>query len=261
MTADLSLHLVTDHRVPFWLLRDIVDAAVIAGVSVVQLRDKEASGGELLSRALDLADVVAGRCTFVVDDRLDVVLAARDRVTGPARVDGIHLGQSDLPVDAARALLGPDALVGWTANTLEHLSAAAALPVGTIDYLGVGVIRATTTKPDHPQPLGVDGFGGLAASTALPCVAIGGIGVHDVAALRAAGAAGVAVVSAVSGADDPGAVVRELRAAWASGATHAPTGGRGAPGTTDSASPAPRRTTDAGPARAATPAPREGGRP
>ena len=166
MTADLSLHLVTDHRVPFWLLRDIVDAAVIAGVSVVQLRDKEASGGELLSRALDLADVVAGRCTFVVDDRLDVVLAARDRVTGPARVDGIHLGQSDLPVDAARALLGPDALVGWTANTPEHLSAAAALPVGTIDYLGVGVIRATTTKPDHPQPLGVDGFGGLAASTA-----------------------------------------------------------------------------------------------
>lgn len=233
MTADLSLHLVTDHRVPFRQLRDIVDAAVTAGVSVVQLRDKEASGGELLSRTLDLADVIAGRCTFVVDDRLDVVLAARDRVTGPARVDGIHLGQSDLPVDAARTLLGADALVGWTANTPAHLAAAAALPAGTIDYLGVGVIRATATKPDHPQPLGVDGFGGLAASTALPCVAIGGIGVDDIAALRAAGAAGVAVVSAVSGADDPGAVVRDLRAAWAGGATPAPSDTR-APAATPS---------------------------
>lgn len=209
--TDLALHLVTDHRVPFDRLRAIVDEAVAAGVTVVQLRDKVATGAELFARTLDLADVVAGRCTFVVDDRLDIVLAARDR---GARVDGIHLGQSDLPVAAARALLGPDAVVGWTANTPTHLSAAAALPDGTLDYLGVGVIRATATKPDHPQPLGIDGFGELAASTALPCVAIGGIDVDDVAALRAAGAAGVAVVSAVCAADDPGSVVRDLRAAW-----------------------------------------------
>ncbi|MEV7872998.1 thiamine phosphate synthase [Microbacterium sp. NPDC089188] len=215
MTRDLSLHLVTDHRVPFARLRGIVDAAVTAGVTVVQLRDKIATGGELFARALDLADVVAGRCAFVVDDRLDVVLAARDR---GARVDGIHLGQSDLPVDAARALLGPDALIGWTANTPAHLAAAAALPADTVDYLGVGVIRATATKPDHPRPLGVDGFAALAASTPVPCVAIGGIGVDDVAALRGAGAAGVAVVSAVSGADDPGAVVRDLRDEWEAGA-------------------------------------------
>ncbi|WP_314456519.1 thiamine phosphate synthase [uncultured Microbacterium sp.] len=209
--TDLSLHLVTDHRVPFDRLRDIVDQAAAAGVTVVQLRDKVAGGAELFTRTLDLADVIAGRCAFLVDDRLDVVLAARDR---GARVDGIHLGQSDLPVDAARALLGTDALVGWTANTPAHFAAAAALPEGTVDYLGVGVIRATATKPDHPQPLGIHGFGELAASTALPCVAIGGIDVDDVTALRAAGAAGVAVVSAVCAADDPGAVVRALTAAW-----------------------------------------------
>ncbi|WP_285138424.1 thiamine phosphate synthase [Microbacterium sp. lyk4-40-TSB-66] len=213
--TDLSLHLVTDHRVPFDRLRDIVDQAVAAGVTVVQLRDKIATGAELFARTLDLADVVAGRCAFVVDDRLDVVLAARDR---GARVDGIHLGQSDLPVDAARALLGADALVGWTANTPSHLAAAAALPKGTVDYLGVGVIRATATKPDHPQPLGVAGFAELAASTDLPCVAIGGIDVDDVTALRAAGAAGVAVVSAVCAADDPGAAVGALTAAWGAGA-------------------------------------------
>ncbi|MDQ1124272.1 thiamine phosphate synthase [Microbacterium trichothecenolyticum] len=209
--SDFSLHLVTDHRVPFTRLRDIVDEAVTAGVSVVQLRDKLATGAELFARTLDLADVIAGRCAFVVDDRLDVVLAARDR---GARVDGIHLGQSDMPVDAARALLGPDALVGWTANTPAHLAVAEAFPDATLDYLGVGVIRTTTTKPDHPRPLGVDGFAELAASTALPCVAIGGIDVGDVAALHAVGAAGVAVVSAVCAADDPGAVVRDLRAAW-----------------------------------------------
>ncbi|MEV8240639.1 thiamine phosphate synthase [Microbacterium testaceum] len=210
--TDLSLHLVTDHRVPFSRLRDIVDQAVDAGVTVVQLRDKVATGGELYARALDLADVIAGRCAFVVDDRLDIVLAAR---ANGARVDGIHLGQSDLPVDIARTLLGPDALVGWTANTPAHLAAAAAFPDGTLDYLGVGVIRATATKPDHPRPLGVDGFAELAASTVLPCVAIGGIDVDDVGPLRRAGAAGVAVVSAVCAADEPGAVVRELRAAAA----------------------------------------------
>jgi len=211
MTVDLALHLVTDHRVPFPRLRDIVDEAVAAGVSVVQLRDKIAPGGELFARTLDLADVVAGRCSFLVDDRLDIVLAARDR---GARVDGIHLGQSDLPVDAARALLGAGALVGWTAHTAAHLAAAAAFPAGTLDYLGVGVIRATATKPDHPRPLGVDGFAELAASTPLPCVAIGGIDTDDVAALRTAGAAGVAVVSAVCAAEDPGAAVRALRSAW-----------------------------------------------
>ncbi|MDF2047389.1 thiamine phosphate synthase [Microbacterium sp. Kw_RZR3] len=210
--TDLSLHLVTDHRVAFSRLRDIVDESVDAGVTVVQLRDKVATGGELYPRALDLADVIAGRCAFVVDDRLDIVLAAR---ANGARVDGIHLGQSDLPVDVARTLLGPDALVGWTANTPAHLAAAAAFPDGTIDYLGVGVIRATATKPDHPRPLGVDGFAELAASTVLPCVAIGGIDVDDVGPLRRAGAAGVAVVSAVCAADDPGAVVRALRGAAA----------------------------------------------
>lgn len=225
MTADLSLHLVTDHRLPFARLRDLVDAAVTAGVSVVQLRDKVASGGELFARTLDLADVIAGRCTFVVDDRLDVVLAARERLgrkpgtrRDNARVEGIHLGQSDLPADAARALLGPDALIGWTANTPAHLTAAEALPAGTVDYLGVGVIRATSTKPDHPRPLGIDGFGELAASTPLPCVAIGGIGIADVTALRRAGAAGVAVVSLVSESDDPSATVRDLRTAWKAGA-------------------------------------------
>jgi thiamine-phosphate pyrophosphorylase len=209
--TDLSLHLVTDDRMPFAHVVDVVDAAASSGVSVVQFRDKTATGRDLFDRVTALSDVIAGRVMFVVDDRVDVVLAAR---AAGARVDGVHLGQTDLPVFAARRLLGADALIGWTANTPAHFAAAAALPPDTVDYLGVGVIRATATKPDHPEPLGVDGFAELVASAPLPCVAIGGIQTHDVAPLRRAGAAGVAVVSAVSAAEDPAAATRALREAW-----------------------------------------------
>lgn len=210
--VDLSLHLVTDHRMPFARVVDVVDVAASSGVSVVQFRDKTATGHDLFDRVTALSDVIAGRVMFLVDDRVDVVLAAR---AAGARVDGVHLGQTDLPVFAARRLLGADSLIGWTANTPAHFTAAATLPSGTVDYLGVGVIRATATKADHPEPLGIDGFAALVASAPLPCVAIGGIEVGDVAALRAAGAAGVAVVSAVSGAGDPAAATRALREAWA----------------------------------------------
>ncbi|MBO0982423.1 thiamine phosphate synthase [Rathayibacter sp. SD072] len=209
---DLSLYLVTDTRqcgargVPA-----VVSAAVLGGVRTVQIRDHDASAAELLALVLAVADVLDERTTLVVDDRVDVALAAR---LAGARVHGVHLGQSDLPVLAARQLLGPDAVLGLTANTPAHLEAVHALPAGTVDYLGVGVIRPTATKPDHPVPLGIDGFADLAAATPLPCVAIGGVGLHDAAALRAAGAAGLAVVSAICTAEDPAAAAAALRAEW-----------------------------------------------
>jgi thiamine-phosphate diphosphorylase len=83
-----------------------------------------------------------------------------------------------------------------------------------VNYLGIGVIRATATKPDHPAPLGIDGFEQLRLRTALPCVAIGGIGLDDVAALRAAGAAGAAVVSALCAAEDPRSIAASFRREW-----------------------------------------------
>lgn len=189
----------------------VVRAAVGAGVRAVQVRDKHASARELMGLATAVADAVGDRATVVVDDRLDVVLAARH---AGHRVAGVHLGQSDLPVTAARALLGPQAHVGLTANTPEHLAAVAALPAGTVDLLGVGVVHPTTTKPDHPAPLGVDGFARIAAATGLPCVAIGGVALDDVPLLRAAGAAGVAVVSGICAATDPGAAAAAYVTAW-----------------------------------------------
>ncbi|WP_109212179.1 MULTISPECIES: thiamine phosphate synthase [Microbacterium] len=206
----LALHLVTDDRVPFHRLVDIVDAAAGAGVDVVQLRTKSVSARELLRQALALSDVIDRRCLLLVNDRVDVALAARD---AGARVDGVHLGQGDLPPETARRLLGPHAVIGWTANSPAHRAAASALPPGVLDYLGVGVIRPTSTKPDHPPALGVDGFAAFAAEAPLPCVAIGGVEVDDVAALRAAGAAGIAVVSAICGATDPAEAAQALRRA------------------------------------------------
>ncbi|VXC08466.1 Thiamine-phosphate synthase / Hydroxymethylpyrimidine/phosphomethylpyrimidine kinase [Microbacterium sp. 8M] len=214
-TDDLALYLVTDARLSGpRSVAAVVDAAVSGGVRIVQLRDKDADDASTVAQLVELSAVIAGRALLVVDDRLDAVVEARRR---GARVDGVHLGQSDASPLVARAVLGPDAIVGLTANRPEHLDAVRALPPGTVDYLGVGVIRPTTTKADHPAPLGVSGFAAFAAQSPLPCVAIGGIVAEDVPALRAAGAAGVAVVSALCAAPDPQAAARAFLRAWGAG--------------------------------------------
>ena len=215
MNADLSLYLVTD--VALCGDRGVVETvgqAVEGGVRVVQLRDKSATDADVVAQLIELSRVIDGRALLVVDDRVDAALAAREK---GARVDGVHLGQDDASVTEARAALGPDALIGLTANTRDHLAAVAALPPGTVDYLGVGVIRPTATKPDHPPAIGVDGFRALAAASPVPCVAIGGIGLDDVVPLRDAGAAAIAVVSALCAADDPTATAREFRRRWRRG--------------------------------------------
>ncbi|PZF66655.1 thiamine phosphate synthase [Curtobacterium sp. MCPF17_047] len=189
----------------------VVRAAVGAGVRIVQVRDKTASARDLLALTTAVADAVGDRALVVVDDRLDVALAARH---AGHRVAGVHLGQSDVPASAARALLGPDAHVGLTANTTRHLVEVATMPTGSVDLLGVGVVHPTSTKPDHPPALGVAGFGRLAATTTVPCVGIGGVTLDDVGPLRQAGAAGVAVVSGICAAPDPGAAAAAFVAAW-----------------------------------------------
>jgi hydroxymethylpyrimidine kinase/phosphomethylpyrimidine kinase/thiamine-phosphate diphosphorylase len=215
VNADLSLYLVTDAALCGD--RGVVETvrrAVDGGVRIVQLRDKDATDAETVDQLLALSQAIDGRALLVVNDRLDAAVAARER---GARVDGVHLGQGDASVLRAREVLGPEALIGLTANSPAHLDAVEALPSGTVDYLGVGVIRPTTTKPDHPAPLGVEGFRGLVSRSALPCVAIGGVGVDDTEALREAGAAGLAVVSALCAADDPATTARQFRRRWLGG--------------------------------------------
>ncbi|TFB85227.1 thiamine phosphate synthase [Cryobacterium sp. TMT1-3] len=189
---------------------DVVCRAVSGGVSAVQVREKETGGQEFLDTVLRIADVLPDTVALIVNDRVDVFLAAR---AAGRRLAGVHVGQSDLPVGAVRDLVGGDAVIGLSASTDAQLRRAAEDPA-LVDYVGIGALHATRTKSDAPPALGLVEFARLVGVSTLPVVAIGGVGLRDLAALRECGAAGVAVVSAICAAPHPEHAARELRAAW-----------------------------------------------
>jgi thiamine-phosphate pyrophosphorylase len=200
---DPTLYLVTDPALARdRALTEIVAAAVRGGVTLVQLRDKDAGGRALLETARALRAVL---------DPLGVPLIVNDRVDVAQAADvGCHLGQSDLPLAAARSILGPDAILGVS---LDEVAQADALDPALVDYVAYGPFAATATKPDAGSPVGVEGMAAVRRRTLLPLVAIGGVDVRNVAAAVRAGADGVAVVSAIVAAADPEGASRELRAA------------------------------------------------
>lgn len=189
----------------------VIESAVAGGVTTVQIRDKTAGGRELFELVCKAAELTGGEAKLLVNDRVDVYSAAK---AAGAAVDGVHLGQEDLPVAAVRQAIGPDAVIGLSADKQAHLDEVHELPPGTVDYLGVGAIRDTSTKADHPAPLGYSGFAQVVAATTFPCVAIGGVQARDTLALREAGAAGLASVSAICAADDPRRAARDFAQAW-----------------------------------------------
>ncbi len=192
---------------------DVAAEAAAAKAGVVQVRAKDATARELLELTVAVADAVqqANPTTRVlVDDRTDVAAAAR---LAGAAVHGVHLGQTDLPVTAARQILGADAVIGLTTGTPE-LVAAANEHAEVIDYIGAGPFRPTPTKDSGRDPLGVEGYPQLVALTELPVVAIGGITPHDVPALAATGIAGVAIVRSIMDAEHPGSVVQDVLTAF-----------------------------------------------
>jgi thiamine-phosphate pyrophosphorylase len=203
VTAPLGrLHVVTDARAG----RDplaVVAGALAGGAPVVQVRAKGGTDRELYDFALRVAGLCAAAGALcVVNDRPDVALAVG--------AGGTHLGAGDLPVDAARRVIGPDHVVGGTAR--EPVSARELVAQGA-SYLGVGPAFATTTKNGLPGPLGAAGIAAVAAAVDVPVIAIGGVTAARVPELLAAGVHGVAVVAAVSDAADPARAVRELIAA------------------------------------------------
>lgn len=217
---DLSIYLVTDAaqcRAAGRTVHDTVAAAVSGGVTCVQVRQKTGSGRDFLDTVLRVAERVGDRATVLVNDRVDVYLAARQ---SDSRVHGVHIGQDDLPAEAVRTLIGPAAVLGLSAATPDEL-AQAADSSASVDYVGIGALHSTATKGDAPQTLGIDGFADRARHTPLPAVAIGGMTRADMAPLRAAGAAGGAVVSAICSAQDPRRAAEDLARAW--NATAGPT--------------------------------------
>lgn len=198
----LTLYLVTDRGMTGERpLDDVVNEAVAGGVTCVQLREKRSSTREFLREAERLVPVLDGTgVPLLINDRVDVALAVG--------ADGVHLGQHDMPAATARALLGPDAIIGVSVETMADVDA---LQDADIDYVAVSPVFATPTKRDTAQPWGLDGLARVRARTRHPLVAIGGLNRRNVADAVASGADGVAVVSAICAAPDPRRAAEHLR--------------------------------------------------
>ena len=179
----------------------MVKAALAGGADVIQLRDKSLSGRDLYGLALDMgARVRASRATFIINDRLDIALAAG--------ADGVHLGQSDLPVAAARSLTLPSFIVGASVGSVEE---AVAAERDGADYIALSPVFSTPTKDDAGPGHGLEVLSEIRAAVGIPVIAIGGVNSANVKDVVAAGADGVAVISAVLGAEDVEAAARSIR--------------------------------------------------
>jgi len=190
-------------------LADLAAAAIRGGADVLQLRDKHAPTARLLEAARRLLAVTrpAG-IPLLINDRPDVA-----RAVG---ADGVHLGQEDLSVQAARELLGPGRLIGKSTHSLEQ--ALAAEQEGA-DYIGIGPIFPTPTKPEYGS-VGLELIGPVSEQVRLSSLCIGGISQANLPEVLAAGAQRIAVVRAVCAAPDPETAARTLKAALRTGVIH-----------------------------------------
>jgi thiamine-phosphate pyrophosphorylase len=185
-------------------LVDKARAAIEAGVPVLQLRLETTADRPALTVIREVLALARPRgVVVIVNDRVDLALASG--------ADGVHLGADDLPADVARRLLGPDALVGVTARSLEEIHAAQALGA---DHVGLGPIFSTTTKAvDHP-PLGLEGFRAIARASPLPAVGIAGVTLETIGLVARAGATCAAVAGDWLGAPDLVSRARALHQAF-----------------------------------------------
>jgi thiamine-phosphate pyrophosphorylase len=183
---------------------ELVDAFVRGGAAVVQLRIKSAGAGEFLRVAREARRICAGRAQLIINDRPDIARLAE--------ADGVHLGQEDLPVAAARAIVGPKVLVGVSTHSAEEIDGALAAHA---DYIGFGPIFETKSKPGAPlpPPRGIRGLqAALERAGQTPVVAIGGITAANAREVSFAHCA--AAIASLCGAPDPEGAVRSLAEAW-----------------------------------------------
>lgn len=193
--------LVTDSLCRASLIGTVKEAA-LGGAQIIQLREKDVDDRTLLQRARDVREVTRSTgMLFIVNDRPDIARLVD--------ADGVHLGQDDLPVQEARRLLGPDALIGVSTHNIDQVRRAV---LEGASYIGIGPTFPSQTK-DFTALAGLEFIRQAVAETSLPAFAIGGVRLDNVAQVRAAGATRIAVSAAVCAADDPRAVARRLRAA------------------------------------------------
>ncbi len=198
----LKLYLVTDRELSLGRsLEEVVSEAVQGGVTVVQLREKEASTGEFIELARRLMKLLKPLgIPLIINDRVDVALAAD--------ADGVHIGQSDMPYEDARRLLGPDKIIGLSVESFEDIETANGLDV---DYIGISPVYGTPTKTDTAEPFGLEGLRKAVEMSVHPTVAIGGMNASTIGDVMAVGTDGVAVVSAICSAENIREATSELK--------------------------------------------------
>lgn len=199
---DYSLYLVTDRSLSKGRsTAEIVAAAVAGGVSCIQLREKSCGTREFMNEALALQPLLKSRdIPLIINDRLDIALAIE--------ADGVHLGQSDMPIGMARKIAGDSLIIGISAESVDD--ALRAEQEGA-DYIGISPVFSTPTKTDIAPPLGLEGVRQIRALVDIPLVGIGGINLDNAESVLAAGADGIAVVSAIVSAADPAGAAKKLK--------------------------------------------------
>ncbi len=200
--SQLRLYLVTERGMLRGRdLTDVVMQAVEGGVTMVQLREKDISTREFIELAQALKSVLMRmRVPFIINDRVDVALAVD--------ADGVHIGQSDMPYDIARRMLGSDKIIGLSVENFAEIEEANRLDV---DYIGVSPVFATPTKTDTAMPFGLDGLREAVRRSLHPSVAIGGINMSNFRSVLSTGTNGIAVVSAIMDSDNPREASRLLK--------------------------------------------------
>jgi thiamine-phosphate pyrophosphorylase len=174
--------------------------AVRAGVNVVQLRAKSLEPLAFLETSFRMAEMLKPRgIPLIINDRVDIARACK--------AEGVHLGQSDMPLEEARGLLGPEAVIGVSVCNVTQARHAEA---GGADYIAASPVFPTASKTDLDPALGLQGLRALREAVSLPIIAIGGINADNAAQVIGAGASGLAVISAILGADDAGPAARAL---------------------------------------------------
>ena len=196
---DLSLYLVTDKSDDVEKFLNTIEEAIKGGVTVVQIREKTADTLDFYNLALKVKEITTKyKVPLIINDRVDIALAID--------ADGVHVGQSDMPCDVTRRLIGEDKILGVSAATVSEAKKA---EKDGADYIGTGAVFPTATKDDAPS-VTKEGLKEVVDSIDIPVVAIGGINHDNASELKDTGIAGLSVVSAIMSAESPKKASEEL---------------------------------------------------
>ena len=196
---DLSLYLVTDNSDDEEKFLKTIEEGILGGVTVVQIREKTADTLDFYNLALKVKEITTKYdVPLIINDRVDIAMAID--------ADGVHVGQSDMPCDVTRKLIGKDKILGVSANTVKEAQKA---QKDGADYIGTGAVFPTATK-DDADSVSIDELKEVVESIDIPVVAIGGITLENASELNGTGIAGLSVVSAIMSADNPKKASEEL---------------------------------------------------